>query len=140
MTQDNWNKAREQRDKLLEHYNKVIKPTLLDFYNITGEDITLMLDDSIYNTTLIFRDGNRLEYVTSQYHIDSSRPSTLNIIPYTLEYPDTSYINLDSYYIQPNIKVIKVFNQHWDKIRAHLDTRIGKVVSEYSSLVLDKKE
>lgn len=130
MTQQEWKQARQQRDKLLEHYNKTIKPTLLEFYNLTGEDFNIHVDTDKHNVkmSIIYYNGNDIEYETRTYTLEADTgivrpPNVIRLY---------SYLGTEEHIKPFNIKVIKVFNQHWDKIKEYMDTRISLCIKDNS--------
>lgn len=136
MTQDNWNKAREYKDKLLEHYNSIIKPTLLDFYNITQDEFTFYIEEQEDTNmpSIRYKDGSFIHY----YKCNKDTLPTYSILLDDSMNTLQSMSNLG--YNRIDIRMVKMLVRYWRKIRAHLDTRIGEVVLEYSTLLSNKEE
>lgn len=132
--EDNWTKAREHKNKLLDHYNNIIKPKLLEFYELTGEDIKLNLNNfgqrdkpTIYYEPYI---SNTISYDTQQVitPIDDSIACEIQVSESYSMFMDDDV---------PNIKVIKVFYQYWNKILEYMDSRIDICLKDYESLLND---
>jgi hypothetical protein len=129
-----WIKAREIRDKLLEHYNNVIKPTLLEFYNITQEDFKISIPETqeIENKPYIKFNG----IVISYYSFDTYSNTTYSI-------QVNQYINtLTSLTIgpsnQPSIKMVKILHDNWDTILNYMDQRIALFCSSTLTNIMNK--
>lgn len=137
MTQDNWNKAREQRDKLLEHYNSIIKPTLLEFYELTQQDFKIEIPET--------EDGQLKPYIKytkgiwiSYYAYDTdTEPTYWLVLRPTVNTLTDKTIDVSN---NMDIRMVMMLVRYWSMIRAHLDTTIDSIVLEYSSLLTDKEE
>lgn len=121
-----WDKTKQQTDKLIEHYNNTIKPTLLEFYKLTGEDIDLEIEEdnnSEEMPTITFTNGNRI-----------------SCILYSCKYTNTTVLTDTKYYhniyrYHDDELNIKVFYQYWNKILKYMNERIKSISKEYEDLI-----
>jgi hypothetical protein len=120
-----WVLAKEQTDKDQRTFEDIVKPKLLTFYKVTGEDITINLNDyGEYDKPVIhFVEGN---------HINIDRLTDPNNIKQGYQYncsPPLKSISV-KYDEQPNIKVVRIMLDNWVKIVEALDKRVNEVYKE----------
>lgn len=128
--QDNWNKSRQNKEKLLSFYNDTIKPTLLDFYNITQEGFIINTDqEALTHEPYITLKGN---LVIQYYRWDTDTNPTYSI--HLVNGINTLTAKTIGVSNNIDIRMVKLLVRYWDKIKAYLDTTIYNTVLEYESL------
>ena len=116
-----WNKAREQRDKLLDHYNKVIKPTLLEFYELTCEDFNIYTKGNKEDNKPYIRFYRGLTISYFEDHNDRAPILSIQLVDHV------GIINTSKLYDHDRLDIIMVrlLVKYWDKIKEYMDTRIA---------------
>ena len=121
-----WQELKEQNQKLLEHYNKIIKPTLLEFYELTQEDFKIYLNEQTYpehNKPIItLTDGLYISY--RKWDTDTNPTYSILLRP---TYDTLTNKTIQSSHI--DIQMVKLLVQYWDRILTYMDSRVSSICS-----------
>ncbi len=129
---EQWKELKEHNNKLLDYYNTIIKPTLLEFYKLTGEELETKID---YHNNLLMTLRYRDDTISfSMERIDPTNNKSQDYIPESIEY-NSIYIHGSELGEQPNIRVVRFFYEHWDKVLEDIDLSITLCNAVHGNIV-----
>ena len=128
-----WNKAEEQTRQDIKTFVDVVKPKLEQYYRLTGEDITINLNDKgQYDKPIIqYSHGNALSSSIIDTNL-SLRSGYNNQCNDKVKYIDLKYGEVY------NIELVRECLDHWDKIVLKLEERLNQLYKDCSIKEIQK--
>lgn len=120
---NNWNTLRDYNTKLLDHYNTIIKPKLLEFYELTKEDITISLAEQTNKPEIRYKDGKYIGFYNYKHDTYATYSLTL--------YPNTDDNITEDHNITEDIRMVRLLDKLWPKILEYMNDRIDQTIKTY---------